>query len=474
MQNANQIKSILPANTEVESYVLGAMLLSPAVVPLGIKHLKEDCFSVAKYVEIFKAMQDLYQSSQPIDVLTVYDKAQKLNYSQATAYEITSLTSTIFTDTHFGEWVNILTEYAYKRNAFMYAQKILQTLSENTDTTKVEAVVNEGVHAPSKSSILNATEVLFSVLDEYNELCETKSLNAYGTKPEAQVMAELVGYWQPASLVIVGGRPGMGKTAFTKLLTTDFVKKGKKVLFISLEMSKTELAHRYVHELINMDKAQLARTIVAQDMGTYVETTQTDIATAWGKMFKPNGQDLLYISDVVDVTVEAIRADIALMKAMHPDLEAVIVDYLQLINPSKTANRNYNKEQEISHISRSLKKIAKEFNIVVFCLSQLNRAVEGRSSKKPSLADLRDSGAIEQDADVVLFLYRAESYGDTEIECEGEVTSAIGKICIINAKNRHGSTGEKLLGFNGKLTKIYELGAPLQTNKFQTYEAPPF
>ena len=463
---------MLPANIEIEKAVLGAMLLYPNAVPLGIKHITTDCFSLPKYAEVYKAMQALYKNGKPIDIMTVLEQAQKSGFTQATAYEITVLTSAVLTDSHFTEWVSILTEYAYKRNAFIYAQNILQALSETTDGTKVEAIINEGVHAPNNGSIITATDAMFAALTEYDELCETKSANAYGTRPEAKTMADLVGFWQQGSLVIVGGRPGMGKTAFTKMLTFDFVKKGKKVLFYSLEMSRQELAHRYVHELVNMSKAQLARTILGQEMGAYVDTTQTEITTAWGKAFKPNGQDLLYISDAVDVTVESIRADVALMKAQHPDLTAVVVDYMQLINPS-TTNRNYNREQEISHISRKLKKLAKEFGVVVFALCQLSRAVETRSDKKPQLSDLRESGAIEQDADMVLFLYRADYYNETEIECNGEINSAAGKICIINAKNRHGSTGEQLFSFNGELTKVYELAASPQAAQF-TDETTPF
>ncbi len=441
----------LPSVTQVEEDVLGAILLDSDAVHVAIKMLTDECFYSTKNRAVFQVIKDLANKGIGIDILTVFTAITEKGIT-ITAYEVSQLTSRIFTSSHITDWCDTLVRYAYRRRAWQHGIELANmALSLDTEISEIEVKIGETLNR-SVDDIATSQDAMFEVLNEYDNLAQTRNLEAFGVRPLLAGMRSLVQVWRPSDLVIIAGRPGMGKTAMTKSLVYDFVAAGKKVVLYSLEMSKKQIAARFVHELVNMDKEQIARTILATDMAGYANTLQADISTAWGKRFKPNGDELLFINDGAGLTVERLRAEVALLKAVHPDLSAVIVDYLQIMTPSE--KRNYNREQEISHISRSLKAIAREFDLTVFALSQLSRQCETRADKTPQLSDLRDSGAIEQDANMVLFLYRPEYYKETEVECEGEIHAAKGALKIVNAKYRDGQTGEKLFTFVPNITKI--------------------
>ncbi len=436
----NFIKRIQPHSEEAEKSVLGSMLMDrDAIVEAEDILVKED-FYHRQYGILFEAMVELYQEGKPVDLITLQDKLKEKDVPEA-------LSSLDF----FRELVDIVPT---STNVRQYAQ-IVHDKATLRSLIKVTEDIGNACYLGKEETpaILEKTEKeIFGLLQNRNRMSDfvpiqdivLNSLNAIedAAKTRGRVTGIATGFTEldykltglhPAELILVAARPAMGKTAFVlNIAQYAAFKDNHAIAMFSLEMSKEQLVTRLMASESMVDSQQI-RTGDLRD-------------SDWEKLLEGAaliGNSRLIIDDTASSLAE-IRSKCRKYKQTY-DIEMVVIDYLQLMSGSNT-RRNESRQQEISEISRALKVLARELNIPIIALSQLSRAVEARQDHRPMLSDLRESGAIEQDADVVMFLYRDEYYNpDTEKKNIAEV---------IVAKQRNGATGSIELVWLGQYTKF--------------------
>ena len=436
----NFIKRIQPHSEEAEKSVLGSMLMDrDAIVEAEDILVKED-FYQRQYGILFEAMVELYQEGKPVDLITLQDKLKEKDVPEA-------LSSLDF----FRELVDIVPT---STNVRQYAQ-IVHDKATLRSLIKVTEDIGNACYLGKEETpaILEKTEKeIFGLLQNRNRMSDfvpiqdivLNSLNAIedAAKTRGRVTGIATGFAEldykltglhPAELILVAARPAMGKTAFVlNIAQYAAFKDNHAIAMFSLEMSKEQLVTRLMASESMVDSQQI-RTGDLRD-------------SDWEKLLEGAaliGNSRLIIDDTASSLAE-IRSKCRKYKQTY-DIEMVVIDYLQLMSGSNT-RRNESRQQEISEISRALKVLARELNIPIIALSQLSRAVEARQDHRPMLSDLRESGAIEQDADVVMFLYRDEYYNpDTEKKNIAEV---------IVAKQRNGATGSIELVWLGQYTKF--------------------
>ncbi|MCI5943422.1 MAG: replicative DNA helicase [Eubacterium sp.] len=436
----NFIKKIQPHNEEAEKSVLGAMLMDrDAIVEAEDILVKED-FYQRQYGILFEAMVELYREGKPVDLITLQNKLKEKDVPEAlTSLDFfRELVDTISTSANVREYAQIVHDKATLRALI----KVTEDIGNDCYLGKEEV-----------GDILEKTEKnIFGLLQNRNRMSDfvpiqdvvLNSLNAIeeAAKTKGRVTGIATGFKEldfmltglhPAELILVAARPAMGKTAFVlNVAQYAAFKDNHSVAIFSLEMSKEQLVTRLMASEAMVD-SQLIRTGDLHD-------------SDWEKLLEGAaliGNSRLIIDDTA-TTLAEIRSKCRKYKQTH-DIEMIIIDYLQLMSGSSN-RRNESRQQEISEISRALKVLARELNVPIIALSQLSRAVEARQDHKPMLSDLRESGAIEQDADVVMFLYRDEYYNpNTEKKNLAEV---------IVAKQRNGATGSIELVWLGQYTKF--------------------
>lgn len=436
----NFIKRIQPHNEEAERSVLGSMLMDrDAIVEAEDMLVKED-FYQRQYRVLFEAMVELYREGKAVDLVTLQNKLKEKDVPE-------TLVSLDF----FRDLVDVVSTSANVRE---YAQIVhdkatLRALIKTTEDIGNDCYLGK----ENTAEILEKTEKnIFGLLQNRNRMSDfvpiqeivLNSLNAIeeAAKTRGRVTGIATGFIEldymltglhPAELILVAARPAMGKTAFVLNIAQHAAfKDNHSVAMFSLEMSKEQLVTRLMASESMVDSQQI-RTGDLRDAD-------------WEKLLEGAaliGNSRLIIDDTA-TTLSEIRSKCRRYKQVH-DIDMVVIDYLQLMSGSAT-RRNESRQQEISEISRALKVLARELNVPIIALSQLSRAVESRQDHKPMLSDLRESGAIEQDADVVMFLYRDEYYNpDTEKKNLAEV---------IVAKQRNGATGSIELVWLGQYTKF--------------------
>jgi replicative DNA helicase len=442
----NELGKVPPQAIEMEEAVLGAVLLEKNAIYMAAKILTPNSFYKPAHVIIFKTVLGMFANSDPIDLLTVTDKLREQGTLDQIGgrYYITELTTKVNSAGHIEYHATIIKEAWIKRSIIAMASKLYdQCYHSNTDSF----VILDNAATQTNNIIEQIYKNKTTDLREVGaEIIETASHNAEGH--------ELVGVptgiyrvdrftsgWKTPDLIVIAARPSMGKTAFVLQTALNAATQfGKKIAFFSLEMSVKQCMQRLFSSIAEID---LSKIIKGQ-------------ATAQEKLILENkGQKIidsdLYIDDTPALTIIELRAKCHLIKN-STGLDLIIVDYLQLMEAEGKT-----REQEISKISRGLKAVAKEFNVPVIALSQLSRAVETRgTSKRPQLSDLRESGAIEQDADMVGFLYRPEYYKTKEIVLDGQQISTANLALLIWEKNRNGPLDELPLKFIGKYTKFQD------------------
>jgi replicative DNA helicase len=454
-QLVNGLGKLPPQAPDLEEAVLGALMLEKNALSEVIDILKPESFYVEAHQKIFEAIYNLFQKTSPIDLLTVIAELRKMGALELVggAYYITQLTDRVVSAANIEYHARIISQKYIQRELIKVSSEIIQNAYEDTtdlldqaerslfdiaqnnlrrDTRKVDDIMREAVI--SLESLRDRADALTGVPSGFTELDRMTS------------------GWQPSDLVIIAARPAMGKTAFVLSCARNAaVLHNKPVAVFSLEMSSVQLVNRLISGETEIEQEKLRK-------GTLADHEWTQLHSRIGKLSTAP----LLIDDTPALNIFEFRAKCRRLKAQH-DIQLVIVDYLQLMH-GKSDGKGGNREQEIGSISRSLKSVAKELNIPVIALSQLSRAVESRpgGSKRPMLSDLRESGSIEQDADMVLFLYRPEYYGLTEDE-SGRSTAGVGEVII--AKHRNGETGTVQLRFVGKYVKFADLeddgfGAP--------------
>ncbi len=437
----------LPYNVEAEQAVLGAALLDASkIVPVLIGALKAEMFYVRQNAEIFAMIVRLFTTGAPVDFVTllgcVQDDGVFPSESEAKVY-LTMLAETVPSLSHTPYYVEIIEDKYRIRQLMHAAQDILeQTANENDSDILLESAEQKIYEIRSGRDTSTLTPIKSVILENFARLQELTGPNSAqykGIPTEFTYLDNLLtGGLGRSDLVILAARPGMGKTSFALNITANIAKhQDMGIAFFSLEMTKDQLVNRILSGEAAID-SHAFRT------GNLTMDDFEDIVRVSEILVKTN----IYIDDKSNITIPEMKAKIRRVNQdpSKPDIGLVIIDYLQLMSNGK---RNENRVQEISEITRNLKIMAKELNVPVIALSQLSRSAEktARADHRPVLSDLRDSGSIEQDADVVLFLYRDAYYDKSE---EADISTAE---CIV-AKNRHGETGKVNLSWDGAHTRF--------------------
>ena len=426
-----------PHSIEAEESVLGAMLISTEAVDVALEKLQPEDFYKPAHQSIFAAVTTLYEASEPIDALTVTEGLRRmggLDQVGGMAY-VSGLSDAVPTSANVGHYVAIVEEHALRRRLMRAAGEI-GTVATAVDQPieDVLDIAEQTVYAVSDRRIGDGlapiSPLLFPAIEQAEKLYNGEEITGQPTG-YADLDATLAGL-HPKNLVVIAARPGMGKTALALGVATNVAVRDVPVAVFSLEMSKEEVVTRIMCAKESIDSTRLRTG----------RLTDEDFArlrdAAAGLDRKP-----IFVDDSPGLTVTEIRAKCRRL-ARRPGLGLVVVDYLQLMNVPRAGE---NRQQEIAAISRHLKNLARELDVPVIAVSQLNRSMEARQDKRPMLSDLRESGAIEQDADVVMFIYRHEYYHPEEQESRG-----VAEINI--AKHRQGATAKVEMLFRPEFTSF--------------------
>ena len=438
---------IPPQALELEEAVLGAMMLESNRLAEVIEVLKPDAFYRESHQVIFSAIMRLFAQNEPVDILTVTEELRRSGELEAAGgpYFITMLTNRIASTANIEFHARIILQKFIQRELIRISSDIIRDAYE--DTTDVFDLLDRaenGLFAISEGSIGKSYMNMQSIIAE-----AIKEISA-GRNQEGRLRGVGSGFteldritsgWQKSDLIIIASRPGMGKTAFALTMarnaTVDFK---KPVAVFSLEMSSVQLVTRLMSSETEIPQEKLRKGTMEDHEWAQLNARITPLIEA-----------PLYIDDTAALSIFDLRAKCRRLKAHH-DIQMIIVDYLQLMQGNQDTKGN--REQDISSISRGLKALAKELDVPVIALSQLSRASEKRSTTaKPILSDLRESGSIEQDADMVLFIYRPEYYKIDEDE-HGDSTAGVAEVLI--AKNRNGPLKDVRIRFIHKYAKFVD------------------
>ena len=431
----------LPYSLEAEQSVLGSLLIDPECITLVLEHItKPEMFFRKQHMELFEVFLNMFNFSKTVDFITVLDEVNKASIfpdeGAAKAY-LVQLMELVPSTANVADYCEIVKDRYYRRRLITASNEIIETTKEGDGSANqlldiAEQKIYDIRQGKDTTELMPIDRGIIDTYDRLQKLTgEDRELYLGLQSGFHQLDAMMTGL-NKSDLILVAARPGMGKSSFALNVLTNVAKKyDKDVVLFNLEMSCDQLVGR-----ILSSEAQ----IPSEGLRTGVLNTEQWVQLA-------GCADLLsktriYLDDTPGITVAEIKAKARRLK----DLGLIVIDYLQLMSGG---GRSENRVQEISKITRNLKIMAKELNVPVMVLSQLNRSVESRPDHKPMLSDLRESGSIEQDADIVMFLYR-EGYYDPEVE-----NPFLAK-CIL-AKNRHGSTGETDLRWDGQFTKFSNL-----------------
>lgn len=437
------IKRVMPHSVEAEQSVIGAMLMDKDAILTASEIISGQDFYQSAYGVIFDSVVEMFNEGKPVDLITLKERLKEKEVPPEIASlefmrDILNLMSTSANVRYYAE---IVSDKSMMRKLIRLNEGIANTcyagkeplpvILETTEKSVFELLQrrNSGEYVPIKQVVLNA-------LERIEKAAKSKGVVTGIPTGFIDLDYKLSGL-QPSDLILIAARPSMGKTAFV-LNIAQYVafKKEKGVAIFSLEMSKEQLVNR-LFALESQVDSQALRT------GNLKDSDWEKLIEGAGIIGKSN----MIIDDTPGISVSELRSKCRKYKLEH-DIQLVIIDYLQLMSGS-AGGRSESRQQEISEISRSLKGLARELNVPVVALSQLSRAVEGRPDKRPMLSDLRESGAIEQDADVVMFIYRDEYYNkDSEFKKQAE---------IIIAKQRNGPVGTVNLAWLGEYTKFANL-----------------
>ena len=437
---------IPPQAIDLEEAVLGALMLERDALTSVIELLKPEIFYKDAHQMIFKAIQNLFAKTQPIDILTVTNELKLMGELDTVGgpFFITQLTNRIASAANIEFHTRILIQKFIQRELIRVStETIRDSFEDTTDVFTLLDRAESNLFSISEGSLnRNFSTMQNLVADAIKQIEAARNHDGTfsGVPSGFTELDRFTSGWQKSDLIVIAARPGMGKTAFVLTMARNIAVTFKKpIAFFSLEMSSVQLVTR----LISAESQLPADKLKKGNLESYEwEQLNAKIGTLIGAP--------MYIDDSPSLNIFDFRAKCRRLKQQF-DIQLVVIDYIQLM--SGIGDKG-NREQEISNISRSLKSLAKELDIPVIALSQLNRSVETRSTnKKPVLSDLRESGAIEQDADMVIFIYRPEYYNITD----DEKGSTIGMADLIIAKHRNGPTGEVRLRFIGKYASFADL-----------------
>jgi replicative DNA helicase len=434
-----------PQALELEEAVLGALMLDNDAVITVLDLLRPESFYKEAHQKIFKAVSELSGNMQPIDMLTVTEQLRKDKVLDEVGgpYAVAQLTNKVASAAHIEVHARIIAQKYIQRELIRVTTEIQnRSFDEAIDVDDLLDYSEAALFEIAQGNVKKESTAMSVLVRE-----AAKQMEEAGKKPDGLVgvpagfteLDRITNGWQNSDLIIIAARPSMGKTAFILSMTRNMTIDHKRpVAIFSLEMSSLQLANRMIASETELGSEKI-RT------GKLSDEEWKQFESRIGKL----GEAPIYIDDTPSISVFELRAKCRRLKTQH-NIQMIIIDYLQLM--SGTPETRGNREQEVSVISRSLKGLAKELNVPVIALSQLNRSVEMRTgNKRPQLSDLRESGAIEQDADMVLFINRPEKYGLLEFE---DGASSVGMAEIIIAKHRNGALGDVRLQFKGHLARF--------------------
>jgi replicative DNA helicase len=427
----NLLEKVPPQNRDAEMSVLGAMMFEESAFIKALELLRPEYFYAENHRRIFSAMMELFQNSKPVDLITVSEELRKRNHLEdiGGATYLTQLTQSVPTSAHIEHYARIVKEKALLRGLIQNATQIVQRcFDSDTEAQSALDSAEKMIFDISQHRIEGKPVQLKDIIEHSMETIDRLYQHKHhvtGLETGFHEFDVKTAGLQPSDLIIVAGRPSMGKSAFAAGICEHIAIDLKKpAVFFSLEMSKEQLVQRMLCSHARVD-AQKVRT------GYLSHEHWPRLTSAAGKL----SEAPMFIDDTPGQTVLELRAKARRLKMQH-DIQLIVIDYLQLM---QGVGRAESRQQEISEISRSLKALARELRVPVIAVSQLSRAVESRTGNRPQLSDLRESGAIEQDADVVVFLFREEYYNPTE-ENRNKAEAII-------AKQRNGPIGSVELLF---------------------------
>ncbi|NPA35956.1 MAG: replicative DNA helicase [Chlorobi bacterium] len=440
---------IAPQAPELEEAVLGAIILEQNAYSIVSEILKPESFYREEHQEIYKAITNLFMKQQPIDLLTVVEELKKEGKLKQVGgiHYISELTRKVASAGHIEYHARIIWQKYLQREIIRISSELqAKSYDEAIDVNDLLEEAENSFFSLSqgqmKREVVQINPVIEEAIERIREAGNNKE-KLSGVPSGFTDLDRITSGWQRSDLIIIAARPAMGKTAFVlsmaRNMAVDF---GKSVAIFSLEMSNVQLVNRLIVSETELSSEQIKNGRLSEQEWKQLDSKITTLVDA-----------PIYIDDTAGLSVFELRAKCRRLKSKH-DIDIVIIDYLQLMNAS--GMNPGSREQEVSLISRSLKGLAKELDIPIIALSQLNRGVESRTgdAKRPQLADLRESGAIEQDADMVLFIHRPEYYKITE---DAEGNSLLGIAEIIIAKHRNGATGDVYLRFRQHLARFQNI-----------------
>ena len=447
-----QLGKVPPKAVEIEEVVLGALMLEKDALTTVIDILTPQSFYDDRHKAIYESIVQLFNDSEPIDLETVVSQLRKNGTLEFVGgpYFVAELTSRVNSAANIEFHARIVSEQAIKRELIRIAAEIQEEAFEDTTDVfnlldKTEQSLFEVSESNIKKNYADMKSLMFEAIKEL-EAKKDHQDGLTGVPSGFTLLDRATSGWQKTELVIIAARPGMGKTAFVvSAMRNAAVNFNHAVAIFSLEMSSVQLVNRLISAEAELDSEKIKR-------GNLADYEWEQLVHKTSALSKAP----IFIDDTPALSILELRAKCRRLKAQH-DIKLIIIDYLQLMTGDASKNAGGNREQEIASISRALKSIAKELDVPVIALSQLSRAVETRGGdKRPQLSDLRESGSIEQDADLVMFLYRPDYYGITADE-NGNPTNGLGEVII--AKHRNGSLDTIPLKFIGRFTKFTDMDA---------------
>ena len=435
----SSVQRIPPHDEEAEQAVIGSMLTDKDAVASAIEVLKPDDFYADYNKTIYEAIMNIYAKAEPIDIITVKNELTSLEKLEAVGglEYLASLPEKVPTTANVEKYVKIVEEKSLLRNLIKTANNLIELgYNKNEDVENImdnaEKQIFDMMQRKSQKGYTSIKDILVDSFEELQELYNNKK-HVTGVPSGFADLDDLTAGFHKSELILIAARPAMGKTAFALNIASNAATKyNVPVVVFSLEMSQIQCANRILCSQAMVDSSKYAK-------GDIKDEDWEKLVIASGELSDSAG---IFIDDTAGITIAEIRAKCRKLK-LEKNIGLVVIDYLQLIQGSGRAS---SREQEIAEISRSLKLLAKEINVPVIALSQLSRAPEARTDHRPMLQDLRESGSIEQDADVVMFIYRDDYYNP-----QSEQTN-IAEIII--AKNRSGPVGTRELLWMPQYTKF--------------------
>lgn len=447
----NDMGKLPPQSLELEQSVLGAVMIQKDAFGMVSDLLRPESFNTTRHNLIWQALQSLAAADLPIDALTVVEQLKQMGALEEAggAVYIAQLTRAVTSTAHLYRHAQILAQKATARDLIAFAADIEERAYDDTQDVdellqRAEAGVFEISQRQQKKDVTQIDPVIVDAIRVMQEASKQEG-NISGVPTGFHELDKVTSGWQRSDLIIIAARPAMGKTAFVLSMAKQIaVDNHRPVAMFSLEMSNRQLVNRLIMNVCEIEGSKIRNGSLSSQEWQRLDDKINELMGA-----------PIYVDDTPGLSVFELRSKARKLKREH-NISCIIIDYLQLM--SATGMNPGSREQEVSMISRSLKGLAKELDIPIIALSQLNRSVESRGTgaegKRPQLSDLRESGAIEQDADMVCFIHRPEYYFRSGDKSEGYDPTMIGMAEIIIAKHRNGATKTVTLKFRGEYAKF--------------------